>query len=136
MKLINTVLLLAAAVFIVVAGCKPAATCAQAGGGNGGNASIAVSPSHYGAYVDSFTVYVKYGTLDAPANGIYDDSLKCTLIDTIPTATFTHLKAGLYYFFGKGYHTAYASYVKGGVNYTMCSEHAATLLLPTDNYNP
>jgi hypothetical protein len=116
--------------------CKPKSQCVSAGGGKGGTAVISVSPTHLERYVDSCTVYIKYGSLDAPANGIYDDSVVCTLADTIPVAKFTNLKAGLYFFYGKGYHIPYTAYVKGAVNYTACTEAAATLLLPTYPYNP
>jgi len=122
--------------FTTVLSCTPKNNCTDTGGGKGGSATISVSPTHFGVYVDSCTIYIKYGSLNAPANGIYDDSLKCNMIDTIPTAKFTGLKSGIYYFFGKGYHTAYKAYVKGAVNYTMCNEHAQTLLLPTVDYNP
>ena len=120
----------------VVAGCKPKSSCISSGGGTGGNGSISISPTHYGSYVDICTMYIKYGTLNAPANGIYDDSAQCAFVDTIPVATFNNLKAGLYYFYGKGYHTAFVAYVKGGANYTLCTEQHATVLLPTYTYNP
>jgi hypothetical protein len=71
-----------------------------------------------------------------PANGVYDDSQKCVLADTIPVATFKNLKPGLYYLYGQGYHTAYATYVKGAANYTLCSEKSVSVLLPTYPYNP
>ena len=116
---------------ITLPGCKPKSTCVSSGGGKGGGASISVSPSHAGAYVDSFKVYIKYGTLSTPANSIYDDSAWCVMVDTIPVAKFTNLKAGLYFFYGTGYHAAYNAIVVGQVNYTMCDEHAASILMPT-----
>ena len=121
---------------LFAASCKPKSNCAGSGGGKGGSASISVSPSHYGAYVDSCTIYIKYATLNTPDNGVYDDSQKCVMADTVPIATFTGLTPGLYYFYGKGYHAAYSSYVKGAVNYTMCTAHTQSLLLPTYSYNP
>ena len=81
--------------------------------------------------MDSCTVYIKYGTLDAPASGVYDDSQRVAMVDTVPVAKFTNLKPGLYYFLGVGYHAAYAVNVRGAVNYTMCNAHTVSLLLPT-----
>jgi hypothetical protein len=124
-------------IFLVAAGCKPKASCVSSGGGKGGTATISITPTHFNSYVDSCMVYVKYGTLNTPADGIYDDSVRCVLVDTIPVATFTNLKAGLYYFYGQGYHQApFNAYVKGAANYTMCSEHNQSLYLPTDQYFP
>lgn len=121
--------------FLVVC-CKPKNNCISSGGGKGGSGSISISPSHYGSYVDSCTIYIKYGTLNTPGNGVYDDSARCVMVDTVPVATFSNLKGGLYYFYASGYHKAYAAYVKGAVNYTMCTEHSVSLLLPTYSYNP
>ena len=83
-------------------------------------------------------VYIKYGSLNEPADGIYDDSQKCHLPpdDTIPVAVFDSLKPGLYYFYGKGFHVVYQAYVVGAANYTLCTEHAASIYLPTDQYFP
>ena len=118
--------------------CKKPSSCVSSGGGTGGNGSISVTPTHLNLYVDSFMVYIKYGTLDEPANGIYDDSQKCSMPvgDTIPVAVFSNLQPGLYYFYGKGYHAPYSAYVTGAANYTMCTGHAASIYLPTYQYFP
>jgi hypothetical protein len=132
----SIIFLFCAILSLLANACKPKSQCVSAGGGKGGTVVISVSPTHLDGYVDSCTVYIKYGSLDAPANGIYDDSVICSLADTIPVARFTNLKAGLYFFYGKGYHIPYTAYVKGAVNYTACTEVGATLLLPTYSYNP
>ncbi len=119
-----------------VEGCKPKSNCVNSGGGKGGTATISISPTHYDSYVDSCTIYIKYGSLDEPANNVYDDSQKCVMIDTIPVATFSNLKAGLYYFMGKGFHTSFHVYVIGATNYIMCNEHSVSMYLPTDQYFP
>ena len=123
-------------VSVAAISCKPKASCVSSGGGKGGTATISVSPTHSGSYVDSCVVYIKYGTLDEPADGIYDDSMRCVMVDTIPLATFTGLQPGLYYFYGNGYHLKYQAYVKGAANYTMCSAHNQSIYLPTYPYNP
>ncbi len=124
-------------IVVILGSCKPKGSCISSGGGKGGNATISISPTHLTSFVDSCLVYIKYGSLNTPTDGIYDDSARCVLVDTIPVATFTNLKAGLYYFYGKGYHQApYNVYVKGAANYTMCSEHNQSLYLPTDQYFP
>ena len=117
--------------------CKKPSQGATTGGGIGGTGTVSVTPTHLNLYIDSCTIYVKYGTLDAPADGIYDDSVKCRIYppDTIPIAIFPNLKAGIYYFYGNGYHTGYSPpYVKGATNYTMSTEHAASIYLPTYEY--
>ena len=120
------------AISLFVSGCKKPSACISSGGGTGGSGIISVSPEHYGLYIDTCTIYIKYGTLDAPANGSYDDSQVCHLPtgDTVPVATFTNLKAGLYYFYGYGHHVGY-SYVSGGKPYTLCTEKATNIFLTT-----
>ena len=116
--------------------CKKHSSCVSSGGGKGGTGTIRVIPTHSGVYVDSCWIYIKYGTLDEPANGVYDDSQYCTLNDTIPVATFNGLKPGIYYFYGNGYHLLYQAYVKGAANYTLCSEQTVSIYLPTYPYIP
>ncbi len=128
---IKTLIFLFLVAAISLPACKPKSSCVNSGGGKGGFASVSVSPSHYGAYVDSCKIYIKYGTLSTPTNGVYDDSAWCVMVDTIPVATFSNLKAGLYFFYGSGYHVASNAYVIGQVNYTMCNEHSASILMPT-----
>lgn len=109
------------------------------GGGKGGMATILVMPEHHGLYVDSCTIYIKYATSDAPANGVYDDSAGCVLNDTIPVATFPNLKKGHYYLYGVGYHAGFAPpYVKGGIPYTVADESVKgkEVYLPTYSYTP
>lgn len=118
--------------------CKKPASCVSSGGGIGGTATLSVTPTHLNLYVDSCTIYIKYGTLDAPVDSIYDDSQICRKYapDTTPVAIFKNLQPGLYYLLGKGYHTVYGVHVKGAANYTMCNEHAQSIYLPTYQYNP
>ncbi len=106
------------------------------GGGKGGNAILTVIPEAHGTFLDSCKVYIKYGILDAPANGVYDDSIaNVTMLDTIPTATFRNLKVGLYHIYGVGYHTGYAQpNVEGGVPYTISVEDSQSAYLPTYSY--
>ena len=132
MKCLIFILFIAAA-SLLVGGCKKPSSCASSGGGISGTGTLSVTPTHLNLYVDSCIVYIKYGTLDAPANGVYDDSQWCRLYapDTIPVAVFSNLQSGLYYLYAKGYHPAYQAYVLGAVNYTMCNEHAVSIYLPT-----
>lgn len=100
-------------------------------GGKGGNAGVIVYPHHHhvATHLINFTVYVKYNTSDAPANGVYDDSLTCTNHDSLVSATFTGLKNGNYYFFGKGYDTSIAQDVKGGAPYTVAVQQTQSMEL-------
>jgi hypothetical protein len=116
-------------------GCKKPAAPAPSGSGKGGSAVLIVSPVHHGQFVDTCTVYIKYNTLDAPSNGVYDDSLVCTMADTIPVAIFSGLKKGDYYLFARGYHTLYVPpYVRGGLPVTISSQDSMKIYLPTYQY--
>jgi hypothetical protein len=127
-----TCLLLATAMF---SACKPNGNNTISGGGKGGNTVLRVIPEHHGGFVDSCTIYIKYGATDAPANGLYDDSSRCRLSDTTPIATFTGLKTGLYYLFGAGYHIGYnPPQVKGGLPCTISNSDTLTIYLPTFSY--
>lgn len=108
------------------------------GGGKGGKVTIRIVPEIYDDYVDTCTVYVKYGTLDAPANGIYDDSAVCTVVSDTPRAVFNDLTTGYYYFFAKGWHSGagHAPDVKGGKNCTISSNGAYLYYLATFPYTP
>lgn len=81
--------------------------------GKGGNASIKAIPKHHSKYITDCTMYIKYNTNDKPAAVFsasqYDDSLKCTTVDGIPSATFTGLKKGKYYVYGVGTDPAVAT---------------------------
>ncbi len=127
-------------VFIVLlaGGCKPDKNNPITGGGKGGSVSIRIIPELYDQFVDTCTIYVKYGTLDAPANGVYDDSIVCTVTNDTPSATFTNLKVGLYYFFGKGWHqgAGHPPNVKGSKNCTISSDGNHLFYLPTFSYIP
>ncbi len=95
------------AVFIlgmaVTQGCKPKPNNIT-GGGKGGIAVIAATCDYYGTLLDTCTVYIKYNTHDAPANGVYDDSAASVLVNNWPTATFDSLTAGNYYLLAVGIH--------------------------------
>ena len=120
----------------VVAGCKKQSSQALTGGGKGGTGKITVTPEHGNSFVDSCMVYIKYGTLDAPANGVYDDSVKCIMEGAQPVAIFDSLSVGLYYFLGVGYHQLTGLNVKGAITFTMAIQQSKTVYLPTYAYNP
>ena len=106
------------------------------GGGKGGHATITVTPQHHGFFIDTCTIYIKYNAVDVPANGIYDDSARCILSDTIPIATFSGLIIGNYYLFGIGYHATYSPpNVKGGQSCTVSKDNTTTnVYLQTSTY--
>jgi hypothetical protein len=124
---------------VVATGCQRPDDAAPVTGGRGGMATLIVSPEHHGLYVDSCTVYIKYATNDAPANGVYDDSTICVMNDTIPQATFALLKKGRYYLYGVGYHKGFIPpFVKGGIPAIIETENVEPKIvyLPTYEYNP
>ncbi len=105
------------------------------GGGKGGSAVLSIIPEHSNLYVDSCMIYIKYGTLDAPAAGVsYDDSAWVRMVDTLPIATFRGLTKGLYYMYAQGYHVIYSSKVKGGLNWTVSKQDSETVFVPTFSY--
>ena len=138
MKIVS-VILVSIILLISAISCKPSKNNTITGGGKGGNVTIKIAPEFYGLFVDTCVVYIKYGTLDAPATGVYDDSAKCvvTTNDT-SIATFTNLTAGLYYFLGVGYHATggHPPNVKGSANCTIQKDGNYTFYLPTTWYIP
>ena len=138
MNRVTTILFLFLASLFVQASCNKPNNNPISGGGKGGNAVVNITPSFYNSFVDTCTVYVKYGTLDAPANGVYDDSAVCVKVNDTPVASFTGLKVGLYYFYGVGYHVAggHPPNVKGGIPRTVQTENTSRVYLPTYSYIP
>jgi hypothetical protein len=100
-------------------------------GGKGGAATIVVYPKHHTvtATLDSMMVYIKYNTLDAPSNGVYDDSAACTYINSLPSCSFSGLKNGDYYLYAKGYDYDVAARVKGGAPYSITLQQSQNLTL-------
>ncbi len=108
-----------------------------AGGGKGGNAVLCLSPEAHGLYVDTCTYYIKYGTLDAPNNNIFDDSAQCVMVNGIPVATFLGLTNGSYYVLAKGLHIGYIPpTVKGGTPISVNSQDTEKVVTQLGAYNP
>lgn len=96
--------------------------------GKGGNAIVKVTPQHHAKDITECTIYIKYNTQDKPA--AYDDSVKCVMVDGKPVATFSGLKKGNYYFYGRGYDPDIAQDVNGGLPYTVVEDKEYSILLP------
>jgi hypothetical protein len=75
------------------------------GGGKGGHITLEMMPEHADDLIDTAIAYIKYGSHDAPANGIYDDSAVCVVVNGKPLAIFDSLTTGLYYVYVLGYHS-------------------------------
>jgi len=121
----------------VIAAVRCKKSSGLSGGGLGGNATLLITPEHHGQFVDTCEVYIKYGTLNAPSNGLYDDSASCVMSDTTPIAVFNHLTRGLYYIYGVGFHSLYTPpNVMGGVPVSVYTEDSNTVYLPTYTYYP
>ena len=105
-------------------------------GGKGGNASLTVYPAHHevAKNIIRFKAYIKYNTLNAPANGVYDDSIACSNHDNLVSGTFTGLTNGNYYLFGEGVDTSIGEEVKGGVSYTIKEQKAQDAALPVTEH--
>jgi len=92
--------------------------------GKGGHATLRITPVHGGnETVEHCILYLKYNTLDKPADNKYDESVACNTVDGKPMGAFTDLKTGDYYIFGKGYNPDHADSVKGGYPYTIEDEN-------------
>jgi len=124
-------------VCMIAAGCKKPHNSIS-GGGLGGNCTISVSGEHHGDLLDTCIVYIKYGTLDEPANNVYDDSDSVVLTGGTPVAVFKNLTVGLYYLQAVGYHGAYSPpNVKGGIPVTVSTSGTTTnVVIPTYEYIP
>jgi len=85
------------------------------GGGKGGNSTIIARAEHESSLLDSAVIYIKYGTHDEPANGIYDDSL---IVATNSQGVFSNLTAGNYYLFAEALHYPYGT-LKGAAPWTI-----------------
>ena len=111
---------------IFAASCKKSDDNNAATAGKGGNAVLKITPRHHGKQIDSCTIYVKYNAVDAPVNGVYDDSAKCVLTGGIPVATFSGLKTGNYYLYGYGWDPTLVppQHVRGGFAYPLQQETA------------
>lgn len=128
----RAIFIVAAGCMLVFPGCEHDAAKIAAGKGDGGMATVNVFPRHNGvtANLINVKVYVKYNTIDAPANGVYDDSMACANYDSLVSCAFTGLRNGSYYFYGYGYDTSVSKNVKGGIPYTITTQNTQTLYLP------
>jgi len=114
---------------LAVASCRKDDNNPSEPSGKGGNATLQATPQHHGKNIDSCTIYIKYNTSDAPADGKYDDSAVCVPISGKPVATFTQLKKGPYYLFGKGWDPSISQGVIGGTPYTIPDTTVSTYTL-------
>ncbi len=94
--------------------------------GTGGLNTFNIIPIHDSIAIDSCMIYIKYNTTVTPV--AYDDSFKCKLVDGQPTATFTMLKPGVYYVFGKGWDIIRSQTVVGSQPYTIKTDSAVNTI--------
>jgi hypothetical protein len=100
-------------------------------GGKGGNTTLNITPVAGNKILSNSMVYIEYAATNAPKDGIYDDSARSVMIDTLPVATFTNLKTGTYYLFITGYDTTRSpSYFEGGIMYRIEKEGTYRFLAP------
>lgn len=96
--------------------------------GKGGNATLKVTPQHHAENIDSCTVYLKYNAQDMP--GSYDEEVKCIVENGKPVATFSGLKKGDYYVYGKGWDPDFEQVVVGGTPYKITEETTYNINVP------
>lgn len=97
-------------------------------GGKGGAAVIYATPQHHSKNIDSCKIYIKYNSSEASTT--YDDSAVCVPVGGKPVATFSGLKNGKYYLFGKGYDPSILQNVKGGTPYEITTQTQINLFVP------
>lgn len=90
--------------------------------GKGGSTVLKVTPQHHGDNIDSCTVYIKYNTQEMPS-GNYDEEIKCVMENGKPVATFSNLKKGNYYVYGRGWDPGIERNVIGGIPYTISEDN-------------
>ena len=95
-------------------------------GGKGGNATLKITPNHDGLIIDSCMVYIKYDASVIPFDNQFDDSAKARIIDGKTYATFSGLKTGNYYIFGRGWDLVRSEKVSGGMPFIITEEHKGT----------
>jgi hypothetical protein len=100
--------------------------------GDDDKGELKVSAKHHANYIDSCMVYIKYGSVDPPADGKYDDSAKCIMEGGIPVATFSNLTMGNYYLYAYGWDPKFTppSHVKGGFAYPLQEGGTKTVEVP------
>lgn len=87
-------------------------------GDTGGNATINIIPRYLNKDVDSCVVYIYYNSKRAPElMSQYDNQSATTPATGRPTASFSGLKLGDYYFYGEGYDAANNWVLKGGATF-------------------
>lgn len=122
-------LVLFASLFIAIGACKKKKDDEpKAIGGKGGSAVINATAKHHGKNIDSCTIYIKYNATNMPSS--YDDSVKCVMSNGKPVASFSGLKTGDYYLYGRGWDTSIHQTVVGGIQYTITSETAQDITVP------
>jgi len=138
MKPIASIYFVVSFLLFVTVSCKK--KCSNVtGGGKGGSVIIKITPEHESHLVDSSTVYIKYGYTSStpPANGVYDDSVVCVLVDSLPVATFSNLTTGNYYFLAKGRISSISPpTVEGALPITICNDGDYSYYLSTGQYYP
>lgn len=98
------------------------------GAGKGGNATLRVTPRHHGINIDSCMVYIKYNSSEIAST--YDDSIWCVPSGGKPVATFSQLKKGNYYIYGKGWDPTIIQEVVGGIPFTITEEKTIDIEVP------
>ncbi len=96
--------------------------------GKGGNATLKVTPQHHGENIDSCTIFIKYNAQDKPSE--YDDQTICIMENGKPVATFSELKKGEYYIYGRGWDADIEQEVVGGIPYKIEEETTLNITVP------
>ena len=125
-RFITPTILLASVVALTFSCCRPKDDEVA---GKGGNASLKVTPQHHGDNIDSCTVFLKYNVQDMPTDG-YDEEIICVMENGKPVATFTGLKKGDYYVYGRGWDPDIEQVVVGGTPYKITEDRTYDINVP------
>lgn len=123
-----------AMIFIGIIGLVSAATsCSrkenEETAGKGGNTTLRIVPKHHliAKNIINSKVFIKYNTQESTTS--FDDSVVCTLSDSVYMGTFSGLKKGNYYIAGTGYDSSISQYVKGGLPYVITDDGTKDITL-------
>ena len=112
--------------------CKPSDEENTAG--KGGAGVLRITPQHHKTPIKNARVYIKYNASDYPAS--FDDSTTAVQVNGTPVATFSGMKEGRYYLYGKGHDSLISEDVQGGLPFHLHSQdtQSVTVFVTEDGH--
>jgi hypothetical protein len=91
--------------------------------------TLTVKPQHHGMAknLNNVMAYIKHDSKVVPANGMYDDSVKCSSTSGDCMCAFGNLKKGDYFVMVHGMDDSLKQMVKGGDGYSVSGDQSVML---------